>query len=1115
MYKKNDTGYTQITDISTVVTGSELYYCEVPRYYTYTIYLTIEYVQGPNIKGNITIENCALPGEMIRIKKNNVVITADESFSANGYYWRIGKRTKDAEGKWTFQGDTDWEIGSAVPGYDTYKQGDTEGSGVFSGCVYDKTEDYLDIPAYYYMNGYGVQLGITMNGLDKIFPVDMQTNDTLVVHNFHRMDPHQAGVHLHLAEAIARANAEKDFAEPRIYIADRNDLTAFVNFVDTIGTGKDGGYVEGGKEYVKIGAKKEGDEWVANLFEVPRYGAKAQFVIQNDLNISSDYDGSAHSVFAGTSHGNGHVITSLKPGNCLFNSITGNVYNLGLASGKISNMQPVDGKISNYHCCFEYNPGASSVKSQAKRSDGTSSFDGVSTPVVYHMDGTADTHYTADDFRFGRVAYDLNEYYLRARYSNDVNNKAYMEALKYVYDYYANGDYQYAHRSDAITGRETGITFLRTGKDSDMPNYGQAATRHDQTHTVDKARKIATDDSSSSSDGVSTPVALSSAIYQPLFNANNDATSDILMNDFLFWGQSLQSTPASYPTTIGYKEYNDNVWAHLLRRMTNRVYRTAGYYGDTKLDAFHYNAYNYGGSSMDTYVHNTATTAIDFTCKNDLQKAIGMTESSTKANAIYYPPVNDNATVFHGLSMKGGVTQNLLVYTAADNANVDNEAYDVADKALAYDETKKEASIEGHHIYNDVNGTGFTTPLLHLVERNPEGLNSEGDNCDNNDFCAPIEFSVTDRAWYTRKPQYYATETTGAWEGICLPFTVHKAVASINGELTHFYGTPSADEISDPAKNTHTLHHEYWLRGLVSVGQNEGKTTATYQRPGDNLFAPVSTDGTSLSEVDDSYNFANPFFIETYGDRLYNKTDNPYYTTAHIYDDYQLQAANVPYVVRFPGERYYEFDLSSAFFNNITGRNTSGNKVSAQTVTFNAYGLDNPSHKTTFKDDIIIPVSETSSTATTVGGFTHQGTYKAVKVAEKSVYGMNNNGTAFSDASTLSTVMPFRTYMSVAASSAKSRSAAQSTIYISEPTGIDKIVPEANDEEEDSDGDYIKVRPIGEHRVSIESTQATTLLVYSIAGQLYRTLDVQPGTAVYDGFQTGMYLFGKTKVSVR
>ena len=1084
----SDDGYKNIS-ITDVKVDEPTYYCAVPRHYTYTVYLTIEYVQGPTIEGNITIENCALPGEMIRIKKNKVSIKGDQSFSANGYYWRIGRCKKDDKGNLSFIDDTDWEVGTVAEGYDSYKQGEKEGVGVFKDCFYDKTEDYLDIPAYYYMNGYGVQLGITMNGLDKIFPVEMQAADTLLIHNYHKMYPGQSGINLQLAKAIARANAEKDFAEPRIYINDQNDLSDFINFVDTIGTGKDGGYIIDGKEYVKIGVKKNGEIWEPNLYEVPRYGASAQFVVQNNLTISSaDYDGSGHTDFAGTAHGNGHIVSGLKPGGCLFNSISGNVYNLGLTSGKISNMQATNGKLGNYHCCFEYSPASGSS----------------STPVVYRMDGTVDSHYSVADFRSGRVAYDLNEYYLRARYSN--NSQEDKAALKYIYDFYANGDYQYAHRSDAITGRTTGITYLRTGKDSDLPNYGQAETRHDQTHTIDKARQV------SSSVGISTPVA-----YEPLFNDNHDADATEKMNDFLFWGQSLQATPADYPSTIGYQQYNDKVWSHQLNYMTTRVYRTAGYYGDTKLDAFHYNAYNYGNSNMDTYVHNAKTTAIDFTCQNDLPNGIGMTSASTTANAVYYPPVNDNASVFHGMNIKDGVTQNLLVYTAENDENKDNDVYDVAKQSLGYNEKTNEYIIKGHHVYR--NGEDFTTALLHLVERTPDGKNSEGESCENNNFCVPVVFSVTNRAWYTRNPQYYAEKNTGAWEGICLPFTVDKAEASLNGEITHFYGTPTAEELSDPTKNIHDLHHEYWLRGFMSTAQdNNGKTLATFQRPGaagstadggSPLFAPVDKNGNSLCESI-TYDFDNPFFINTYEDRLYNKTANPYYGEAHTYEGYQLQVANVPYIVRFPGEQYYEFDLSSKFYNNITGK-----KDVAQTVTFNAYGPENANSAHYGNGTVNIPVTSTDNISTTVGNYSHQGCYTATKVQDGSIYGMNADGTAFDDASTLSTVMPFRTYMTVATSGAKTRSAVPSVINIAEPTGIDKISPDMDNNDEDSDDAHsFNVRPIGNHRVSIESTQAMLLDVYTAAGQLFRKLDIQPGTATYSGFPSGLYIFGKAKVAV-
>lgn len=1056
IFKKDADGYAPV-NIKDVIAG-ENYFCEVPRIYTYTIYLTIEYVQGPNINGNITVDNCALPGEMIRLKKNNVTIAADQAFSANGYYWRIGKRKKNADGKWEFEDNTEWDITKKAAGYDTYKQGDAKtAEGLFKNCKYDKTNDYLDIPAYYFMNGYGVQLGITMNGLDKIFTVDMDNDNEFLIHNYHRMNPHKEGLDLHLAEAIKRAKEEKDvatgtttvpFAEPRIYISDLSDLTAFINFIDTIGA--DG--------------------------KAPRYGANAQFVLQKDLTVPSDFV-CGTGIFQGIFHGNGHVIHGLPQDKSLLAENQGQIYNLGLESGNIAASNK-----GTYHCCFEYNKGIQ--------------------PIVYHMDGTRDTHYTADDFRYGKVGYDLNEYYLRARYSNDATNPDDMKALKYVYDYYANGDYQYANRTDAITGKNTGITYLRTGLDSDLPNYEQAETRHNQAHDIDKARvKVA------SFDGVSTPFA-----YEPLFDDNHAATTlaaSNIMNDFIFWGQKLQATPESCPQAI---ESHQNCY------MTNRVYRTAGYYGDTKLDAFHYNAYNYLGGTMTTYVHQPSITAIDFTCKGDISKSTG------KINGIFYPPVDDNAKVFSDFSVKDDVTKNLLVYTN-NNVDIDNdtEAYDVVNNYLRYNESTRESLIKGHHVFT--NTEGFTTAFLHLVERTADNKNSEGGICENNNFCAPIPFTVTNRAWYVRKPQQYANDNTGAWEGICLPFTVHKVVASINGEITHFYGIPTDDELSTPSLNTHTLHHEYWLRGLTTVDKNGTDIAATFQRPGlssDDLFMPIAESSGSTSAGSGStsagsgspslsegvsYTFATPFFIDTYESRLYNKDANPYYATPHTYSNYPLLTSEVPYIVRFPGEGYYEFDLSSKFYNDILGKSEP-----EQTVAFNAYGYENME---TSYGSITIPV--TKQMATTKDGYTHCGTFAAKDIKKDAIYSMNDKGNAFiSEASTATSVMPFRTYMTAKTTKAKALSYAPYMIKIAESTGIDKITPEIGVADKDeATGSYLIVRPLTNNKVRIESNISTTIYVYTITGQLYRILDVIPGNSVYSGFQQGAYIFGKTKIMVQ
>ena len=1004
---------------------------EEGKKYLYTIFLTIEYVQGPTFTGNITIDNCALPGEMIRLKKDKVKIAADQAFAASGYFWHIGKLKKDENGKTTTEfvededkdkdkdeGETKSWFQNTTDSKNTYKQGDKideNRTDLFAGSVYDKTQDYLDIPAYYFMNGYGVQLGITIKGFndkndnETVFPVTMAAGDTLTVHNYHRMNPQMSGIDLHLPDAIKRAKEDKSFAQPRIYINDQSDLTAFGKFI-----------------------QEESNDG----------GADAQFVLQNDLVIPADYTGS-NGIFKGIFHGNGHVIRGLAHDKWLFTENQGNIYNLGLESGNITQKGMNDTNATKgYHCCFEKEPATSS-------------------PIVYDMNGNKMTYtiagkeknYTLDDFKYGRVAYDLNGYYLRALKGNtSQEDKA---ALKYIYDYYANGDYQYAHRSDAITGKNTGITYLRTSADSDLPNYGHTETRHDKTHKVDEARAIYTE-------ATAEKPATFTGTYRPLLNEKD-------MNDFLFWGQSLQSTPEDYPAKIASQQK---------KYMTNRVYRTDAYYGNTDKDYFHYNAYNQDTKHMGTYVHIPTTTAINFAATD-----------------------RDEPDVYDNLTIKDEVTQNLLVYTAADDTSKENEAYDIVHQALNYDEKTQEGSIQGHHIVKT--GETYATPFLHLVERTANNENSEGWTCKNNDFCVPLEFSVTNHAWYVRKPMLYAEKTTGAWEGISLPFTVQKAEASLNGEITHFYGTPTEEELANPATNTHTLHHEYWLRGLTGV--DETAKTATFQRPG-------KTAGLFISETANAatwnYQFSNSFFVNTYKDLAYRWDADSYYANNHEYKDYIPLAAGVPYIVRFPGEYYYEFDLSSKFYNSLLNK-----KENPQTITFHAYGLASEEPQ---KKAIVIPITADMKTVSNGNDYALRGTFAAKEVANGGIYALNTEGTAFSNTATSQTVMPFRTYLTKESANAGARSSAvPSVIRISETTGIDRIEPEINGNDDTPAGESLFIRPIGAHRVRIESTYATQLQVFSTTGQLYRILDVRPGTATYSGFPDGIYIFGKAKVLVR
>jgi hypothetical protein len=650
-------------------------------------------------------------------------------------------------------------------------------------------------------------------------------------------------------------------------------------------------------------------------------------------------DYTAPDVFAGTLHGDGHVITEGR----LFRKNKGNIYNLGYVNGQIARTN--EGK---YHCCFE---------SKYQK--------------VYDIDGN-DVPYTADDFKYGRVAYDLNQY--------NMKKAANVDSYTYVEDYYRNGDFQYARIADDYLGVTTGVTYLRKGNEvaanQSVPYYHKKGyTAHNMKHTADVRSK--------------------GDYCEPLFESKG-------MNDYRYFGQNLQAEPALYPSTIT----SHNVTAAL-----NRVWRTDGYYGNKQADKFYYNAAIHNDSYMDTYVLNPKTTAVNFNVSDD------------------------NASVFHGFGTADEVTRNLLVYTAKNDKSKANEAVDVVSKSLAYTNETPEGAIRGHHVI--YNNDAWKASMLHLVDKQT--------------FNAPIEFSVTGRSWYVRNPETetgYVEKVGYAWESICLPFEVKKSILSdgiqmykesdgsadkfIN-EITFFYGEPAAN--TTVANNNNTLRHHYWFRELEAVEGNQ----ATFSRP-----TKAISDGGF--------------------------------------------AANTPYIVSFPGSRYYEFDMTG------------------QTITF---------EKT---KNASIAVTDDAVAAATTGKPYHVAFTNEEASASK--YAIAIGETGDSQGMKFEKNQPiyaFRGYMSqgnVIGAKANSLTLDDDVIYIS--TDIRNI--ESLDENEnttDVAGEYLRVYDAGNHAIGVESSYDTKLTIYTSAGQIARILDVRAGTSKYSGFASGIYIIGQKKLSVK
>lgn len=1113
-----------------------------PRNYTYTLYLTIDYVQGPELRGHIDIENCALPGEMVKLTTKNVKIDVDESMSPIGYYWRIGQRKQNADGTWEFSDKTAWKPSTstsagAPKGYDSYKQNSPVKNGVFKGCIYDQTDDYLEIPVYYFMNGYGVQYGVEFNGLDgRIFPVDMVTADSLLVHNFHRMDTHaeNKNLYLHLSEAMARAygndvytkakknwdekkvtdgfasmneaaqtawltdNPEPEYvaplSQPRIYIQDEKDMKAFYQFVDSIGRYDENNYIT----KAQIGNAS---------IDVPTGGKYAQFYLLNNIVFDKEFYHTPEQDFEGDFDGMGYTI-DMSNGNrlteapTLLNNVSGNVYNLGVKARPLAVSVAAD-DAAHIHNSFVY--GMNNEQPVKILSDAATA-DNVGLDNCYDL-----TVATVEDFNYGKVAYNLNKYYLEERYRRAKGNDPNYDRVE---QYYANGDYQYARRTDSRTRHETGIVYLRTGNE-DIPAYGKSDTRHLTDHRIDKSRAVVTkytraaeidslndifnreyefeinyETTGSKRQMTANPYStesVKSVVYKPLFNepyaqeATGKEAVDTLRNDYLMFGQGLDVTAEELPSRI----------TNTMNMMAaNRVWRAGGFYGSKLDEGFYYNALD----NISTMVHDPRLTSVDFSSYRDglitedsYYKGMSSVEGDpTALQNVFYAPTKDTPSDAVGERTYWGfgignedVTKNLLVYTKA-STNINNIVNTADEHYIA---TTPEEDIRFHQVVvsGDITSTtdsrNVQAALLHLVDKE--------------DFNAPIAFGA-DTAWYVRNPEIetgYVEKAGEGWESIALPYTVRGVVLeshtdnledginqyydykdtpahernTLKGRLTNlsfFYGEQGNEDSED---NPGIIGQQFWLRGLNNIKTEGAKILANFVRP------------------------------------LYSIRDTE--------DDHEAFKAYTPFVVSFPGSRFYEFDMTG------------------QSLVFGA-----SSTEVDVTDDAVL-ANRTSATLNGVVNYIYTGAFANDKSSSK--YAIALKSDAADEAAAEATlgdrftanapIYPFRAYMTSAAASGGAKAGYQNfqenneeeVIYISalgislEDKGI--VEPETEDVIE-SDG--LRIYPSGK-RIVVESTYATTLNVYSIGGQLVRVLDVRPGTSIYSGFASGVYVIDSKKLMLK
>lgn len=767
--------------------------------------------------------------------------------------------------------------------------------------------------------------------------------------------------------------------------------------------------------------------------------ANLDFILRSDIapkQYATDWQqpGADGACFAGNFHGNGHTVSGLNKS--LFHNLCGTVYNTGV-TGSFTGGGVADNGGTAVNCWVKTSgtptPETCAVIGNAAKEVINSYYDSANG---FNAEGMATPRPEAD-FVKGHVAYDLNRYYLEAR--RGVEN--------------VNEDKKFMFFQRQPNGQ------LETAADSDVPTLWTSYYHTD--NVLDKY----VEDNIMSGDFLyakgEIPLEADVRMWK-----ESGVHYPIYPDDYLFFGQSLNYTPSHDNVPEALIKNENNLVVHN-NETANRVYRAPAYRRSSSLNqdnpAVYFNRHAAFAGTHDSKPVDADLTAIDFT------GASGKETDDVKT-AVVYTPLLD----YEGLKSFDvtGITQNLLVYADAEDADAED---DILPKSLLEPEYKV-----NEYGWNEVKiAQNVPNVKGHLVVKGGDGYVSNRNHflVDKQDFNAPLAYTFDDNhfMWYQRTPEVFI-DGAGGWEGLCLPFTAKMVSAHQKGEITHFYGDDNKA-------------HEYWLRAPKEVQTKGENTHMIFERPG--------TGETGEYEVRNSFLY-NYYYsnVDDNGDSYWNsefnqspngnsQTDNHgnYYAVSRTYDDYAYLTANVPYIIGFPGVRYYEFDMSGQFAPEHSASVIS--KLDKQTISYVS------------GTGATIPVSDEKNKKTAVGDYTYTGAFIGQDITNG--YVLNNKGSAFE---TATSVVPFRTYISKAPQPAPKR------IHIGyQQEG-------ASPEKDMLHNLYIRG---GKGAIHIESTLEveTKVTIHTLSGVLVKELYVLPGAKVNVPVQhQGVYIVNRRKVSV-
>ena len=813
-------------------------------------------------------------------------------------------------------------------------------------------------------------------------------------------------------------------------------------------------------------------------------GTNLEFFLRSDISHTDEWTPIASGddpCFNGTLHGDGHTLSGLT--GSLFGKLCGSVYNLGV-TGSFTSAGVADTGDGYVESCWINTTGTpdgsvyavfgeptdeepttqqivNSYYQSSKNYKTTASTHGLATPMADHA------------FYDGEVAYNLNNFYLYKRYCDKAVTTG-TDAQRYSYYTIGDGNKLVLHADKYYTSNPTacssgynGLQYVENRfADGDFRFAAGSTSTRDERNYVETI----TDTETNTTKQISH--------YYPIWP-----------DDYLFFGQKLTfgySTTAAHqsvPTAIvkdgGRLSQNADA---------NRVYRAPAYYQSSVMGTAYFNPDVYlaqtqkDNASIKAYPNMTA---IDFAGHQGANRVNGTYALGSTASGLFYPPLLDDDGLRSIINCDQ--TRNLLVYAPAaesENGYANKKTHDVL--AAYFTEPAYADSYDNTDGYRLVGVTATSGVYGHLVQGS---LTATNDHLlvDKQDFNAPIAYRfIADsnegthdgtRMWYQRMPANYVDRSTG-WEGISIPFEAELVTTNQKGEITHFYSGSESSANSDSK-----IGHEYWLREYRGIKETTGTVaTATLRFP--DALAPTEANEKKVTNT-----FLWDYYYEAAAGHAqkdaHGDTYQTYYNSARTYAGYPRLQGGTPYVIGFPGQRYYEFDLSGNFEASTTASPYPA-KLSAQTITFaSAAGA-------------AIGVSDAEG-GVTADGYTFRPNFlkTTFDAGTADVYSLSADGGSYKivpGTGDAVVVDAFRPYF-VKAASARSVKAAEQIVFGQADTSFG--VEENGDPSQEEIGEGLSIFA-RKRKIVVKSNLRVQadVSIYSTSGAVLGTFTIEPGQTV-------------------